>query len=127
MLGFLISLGIVGAFAVAANAYDIIETRRVISRGLALEANTFLVGPKPSTRALVLRDTLMLALATAPTIVAVSVAVPGAGGFLVGPAVMGVKHLHGGVVNEGVLHGNPPPDPFGGPGRSWFYKFIHNW
>jgi len=130
MVAFVIAALASVAFAVATDIYDIVKTREVITQKGGNERNQFLVGPKPSARALALRDTLILALATAPAVTFALIGVPGGGfGALVGPVIYGIKHFHGGRVNQSVLDtGKYPVDPMtGGPGRSWLWKLIHNW
>jgi hypothetical protein len=125
---FAIALAATLAFAAAADVYDIVKTRETISKGLAVEANTWLVGSKPSTLALALRDGLVLALTSGLLAFAL---IHGLGalawGALAAPIVFGVKHIHGGLANQKVLDGQPAPDPNSGPARSWLYKLIHNW
>jgi hypothetical protein len=52
MVFFLVSFVILSA----ATTYDIYQTRKGIVAGVAVEGFTFLVGPRPSTLALILRD-----------------------------------------------------------------------
>lgn len=129
MIAFAIAAAAAYAFGIACNVYDINETLKVIDRGLALEANSWLIGPKPSHKALYLRDALMLAFIAAPTItlILMHAAAGAAQGSLVIPVIMGIKHIHGGLVNKGVLGGKMPPDPNSGPGRTAWWKFWHNW
>jgi len=76
--------------------FDISETVKGIAKGVAVEGNTWLVGPKPSAKALWLRDTLVNALACAPALVAWFLGVhPAAYGFLVAPVISGIKHVQG--------------------------------
>jgi hypothetical protein len=116
------------AFGIAGDVYDIDQTLKVVDRGLALETNTWLVGSKPSHKALYLRDSAILAIVAAPFVVAVvGGATAVAAGLLAAPVVLGVKHIHGGLVNKGVLAGGAVPNPNAGPARSAWWKFWNNW
>ena len=92
------------AFLLGAAAFDMIETRRCIVAGVAVEKNTWLVGPTPTTRALLLKELVQSG-------VIVTVAVLGlllneyvliAG--IVSMVTFGVKHIKGGYAGYKFLH-----------------------
>ena len=85
--------------AAAGDIYDVTLTSIGLKKGLAVEGNTFLIGSKPSTLALYLRDALVLAMCTAPSVVFYAAAhnIHLALGALSAPVVYGVKHLLGGL------------------------------
>jgi hypothetical protein len=83
-------------FCFLAGLFDDIESERGIKAGVAIESFQWLVGPKPSFRAYFLRDLLLLATVTAPSLVLHFVHSPAALAALVGPVVYGVKHIIGG-------------------------------
>lgn len=60
----LLTIAVIFSIAIYAfgSAYDIEQTLLGLSKGLAEEANTFLVGSHPSEKALVLRDAVVLFL-----------------------------------------------------------------
>lgn len=84
------------AVAIAGDVYGITLTSRGLKAGVALEGNTFLIGSKPSARALYLRDALVLGLCLVPTVVFHS-NVPVAYGALAAPVAYGAKHFLGGL------------------------------
>src|SRR5271157_6061830 len=92
-------LGIALAVAVLGDLYDVTMTEKGIKSGVAVEANDWLVGQKPSALALYLRDSLVLALCVTPTALCATVFhnLPLAYGALVSPVVYGVVHLFGGL------------------------------
>jgi hypothetical protein len=85
------------AVAVLGDIYDVTYTSRGLKTGVALEGFTFLIGSKPSTRALYLRDALVLGLCIAPTALSATVFhnLPIAYGALSAPVVYGIKHYLG--------------------------------
>jgi hypothetical protein len=83
-------------FCFLAGLFDDIESERGIKAGVAIESFQWLVGPKPSFRAYFLRDLLLLAAVTAPSLVLHFAHSPAALAALVGPVVYGVKHIFGG-------------------------------
>lgn len=129
MIAFAVAIAAAFAFAAAADVYDINRTLKVVDRGLALEANDWLVGSKPTHKGLYLRDALTLAAVAGPLVVTLLIhaAAGAAPGMLIFPVVFAIKHIHGGKVNAGVLAGKPVPDPYTGPRRSAWWLFWHNW
>lgn len=86
------------AAGVAGDVYDVTMTSRGLKKGLALESNEWLIGTKPSTKALYLRDGLVLAMCIAPAVVCLALGnVPLAIGALISPVLYGVRHLQGGL------------------------------
>ncbi len=72
-------------------------TEKGLKSGVAVEANTWLVGSKPGAVALYLRDSLETVLATTPCILAcVLNNTTLFWGFLIAPLLAGVKHINGG-------------------------------
>ena len=96
-------------FCFLAGLFDDIESERGIKAGVAIEGFQWLIGPKPPFRAYFLRDFLLLALVTAPSLALHFVHnAPLALAALVGPAVYGVKHIIGARQWVALLAGNPP-------------------
>jgi hypothetical protein len=94
---FFLLLAVALSLAVAADIYDVSMTEKGLKAGVAVEGYTWLVGEKPSAKALYLRDTLVLAMTAAPSAVAYFLGnAPLAFGCLAGPAVLAVKHVIGG-------------------------------
>jgi len=96
---FLVALG----FLITATAFDIHYTVKAIKAG-AVESFTWLVGPKPSAQALILRDGLISLLLSSFTIFGAITSNPclsliSAGG-LVG---YGIKHVQGALVGRKFL------------------------
>jgi len=86
------------AFMVAADIYDVTLTTKGIKAGVAVEANDWLVGQKPSAEALYLRDSLVMGFCIAPCIVVHFLGNdPLAYGALVSPIVCGIQHIRGGL------------------------------
>jgi|SRR5271155_3922032 len=84
-------------FCFLAGLFDDIESERGIKAGVAIESFQWLIGPKPSFLAYFLRDSLLLAAVTTPSLVFYSIHnAPLALAALVGPVVYGVKHISGG-------------------------------
>ena len=95
MLPYLFAASI--AVGVAGDIYDVTMTSRGLKKGLALESNEWLIGTKPSTKALYLRDGLVLSFCIAPAVIALALGnVPVAIGALISPVLYGVKHYLGG-------------------------------
>ena len=95
---YFLALAAVLAAMEAANIYDVIMTEKGLKAGVAVEGNTWLVGSKPSATALYLRDSLVNLLATAPSLVSLVLgSTPAAYGFLICPAISGIKHVLGGL------------------------------
>lgn len=65
-----LTLAAVLAALVATDIFDVRMTEIGIKKGVAVEANTFLVGQKPSARALYLRDTGTMILTAIPSLIA---------------------------------------------------------
>ena len=86
------------AVGILGDVYDVTYTTIGLKKGLAVESNTWLIGSKPSTKALYLRDGLVLALCMLPTTVCAAVFhnIPVAYGGLTAPIVYGIKHYMGG-------------------------------
>lgn len=110
------------AVAVAGDLYDVVMTEKAIAKG-AVETSTFLVGSKPSTIALYLRDSLILGLCVAPSLLGATVFhnLPLAYGLLSAPVVYGVKHYLGGHKGKQWLAGKVS-DP-NKPQSAW-QKFL---
>jgi hypothetical protein len=101
---------IAAAFEQICNVYDAQMTLKGVASGLAVEGNTFLVGPKPTARALYLRDALYLGCLVTPAIIClVYHATAVYFGLLAGPIVFGVKHILGGLAWKSVLAGGKAP------------------
>lgn len=84
-------------FCFLAGLFDDIESERGIKAGVAIEGFQWLIGPKPSFRAYFLRDLLILALVTAPSLIFhFAHNSPLALAALVALVVYGVKHIIGG-------------------------------
>lgn len=81
---------------VATDIFDVRMTEIGIKKGVAVEANTFLVGQKPSARALYLRDTGTMILTAIPSLIAAHYgSQPFFYGGLVLPAGYAVQHVMG--------------------------------
>ena len=94
---FWILFSIAVGFCFLAQLFDDIESERGIKAGVAIEAFTWIIGSKPSFLAYFLRDSLLLAAVTAPSLVLHFVHnAPLALAALVAPAIYGVKHIQGG-------------------------------
>lgn len=100
--------GVVG-FAIAADIYDVRETEKGLKAGVAVEGNTWLVGSKPKAGPLYRRDLLVIGLTTMPSVIAYAahhMEFFYAG--LVGPVIIGAKHINGGNQWKDLLSGKPP-------------------
>lgn len=84
------------AFCVACDIYDVTMTQKGLKAGVAIEGNTWLVGEKPSAKALYLRDSLLMLFCITPSLLLSFVNPPAAFGTLSGPIAYGVKHILGG-------------------------------
>lgn len=84
------------SLSLAGNAYDIYMTRKGLKAGVAVEGNTWLIGPKPSTKALVLRDSIIQGIVAALPLVLHAVNPPAGVGALVIPVVFAIRHYLGG-------------------------------
>ena len=85
-------------FAILCNIYDATMTEKGIAAEVAVEGNTWLIGPKPKAWQLYARDIPIIFLASTLSFVGYFTHNPAlfyAG--LVGPIVAGVKHLQGGL------------------------------
>jgi hypothetical protein len=125
---FFILFSICLAAAVATDIYDVIMTEKGLKKGLALEAFTWLVGPKPSALKLYLRDSLVTGLVAAVSLIIFLTGVQAAAfGMLSGLVVLAIKHIHGGRQWAKLLAGGTIPnhdlntDP--GPALSAWQKF----
>lgn len=87
------------AVGIAGDVYDVTLTSRGLKKGLAEESNEWLIGTKPSTKALYLRDGLVLAFCLLPTLLCATVFhnIPLAYGGLVSPIIYGIRHVQGGL------------------------------
>ena len=106
-------LALVGAvaFEQAAAIYDARKTEQGLKAGVAVEANTWLVGTHPTFGRLEAKDFLQLGIATSPSVLAYMFHHEGlflAG--LVGPTVLGVKHIQAGRQWQALLDGQPPTE-----------------
>jgi len=93
----LIALLIAFLAAVAAEIFDVTMTEKGLKAGVALERNTWLVGSKPSAKALYLRDLLIIVPFLALGLVAVHFKHPIVYGFIAPLAVRAVQHIKGGL------------------------------
>jgi hypothetical protein len=93
---FWILFSIAVGFCFLAQLFDDIESERGIKAGVAIEAFTWIIGSKPSFLAYFLRDSLLLAAVTAPSLVLHFVHSPATLAALAAPVVYGVKHILGG-------------------------------
>jgi len=99
------------AFEQAAAIYDARKTEQGLKAGVAVEANTWLVGTHPTFGRLEAKDFLQLGIATSPSVLAYAFHHEGlflAG--LVGPTVLGVKHIQAGRQWQALLDGQPPTE-----------------
>lgn len=95
-------------FCVACDIYDVRLTVKGLKAGVAVEGNTFLIGPRPSALALYLRDTLLLAFASGPAILFHFLGNdPLYYGACIGPVVYGIRHIKGGRAWADLLAGKP--------------------
>ena len=86
------------ATLVGTDVYDVVMTEKGLKAGVAVESFTWLVGSKPTAVALYLRDSLCMAMAAAPSIIAYAMGSTAAAyGMLAAPAVYAVKHVLGGL------------------------------
>lgn len=91
-------------FAFGCDIYDVTMTEKGLKAGVAVEGFDWLVGDKPSARALYLRDALVIAFATAPAVVFLAIHnAPLSYAGLVGPAIAGIKHIMGGLAWKKLL------------------------
>lgn len=100
-------LAVAASVGVAGDVYDVTMTEKGLKAGIAVEANDWLVGSKPSAVSLYLRDGLVFAMCVIPAVVFAAVAhnVPLGYGALVAPVVFGVKHILGGLQWRKLLKG----------------------
>jgi hypothetical protein len=106
----LILLAVVIAAAELCDVYDVTETVKGITKGIAVEGNTLLLSSdKPTALALYLRDGLIIALASVPAVVCLALhATPFFYAALGGPAIAAVKHILGGRAWVKLLAGQKP-------------------
>ena len=96
MLSEVLLAGVV-AVAVLADVYDVTLTERGLKAGVAVESFDWLVGEKPTAKALYLRDLGIIAVCSAPSLAMALIGNPaGVYMFLSIPAVACVKHILGG-------------------------------
>jgi hypothetical protein len=101
---FLTVFGISLAAAIAADIYDVTLTEQGLKKGVAQEGYTWLVGSKPSTRALYLRDALVTAMVAAvPLVLFLKGSTPVAYGTLSAFGVLVIKHIQGGLKWKALL------------------------
>ncbi|MFZ3276604.1 MAG: hypothetical protein WA182_06835 [Candidatus Sulfotelmatobacter sp.] len=104
---------IAAAFEATCSTLDSLITLRGIKSGLAIEANTWLVGTKPTADALFTRDALFLLFVCAP---AGAVLALGGGhnpvfyGLLAAPVALGAKHIQAYFQWRTVLAGGKAPE-----------------
>ena len=107
-----IALGVALAVAVAGDLYDVITSEKCFAKG-AVETNTFLIGSnqKPSALKLYLRDSVVLALAVAPSALCATVFhnLPLAYAGLIAPVIFGIKHYRGALAGLAFLAGKSLP------------------
>jgi hypothetical protein len=85
------------AFAIGAAAYDNHETLKGIRAGVGVEGNTWMVGSRPSMRALIGRDVLVIGWTSAPSVLAYKFhKMPFFYGGLGMPVIDGLKSIQGG-------------------------------
>ena len=129
------AIALAAAVCEACGAYDVVKTEQGLKKGVAVEAFTFLVGPKPSAVALYLRDQILLAGCAAPAIIlALMHNTPLAYGACVGLLAYGLKHIQGGLkwaflIKGGKLDWDGFPIPADGKAvsHSAWAKFIGPW
>jgi hypothetical protein len=92
-----ILLGVIFAGVLATDTYDIEMTVTGITKGVAVEGFTWLVGQKcTSVAKYYLRDWILLAPCFVPTFLALHFhSMPAAYGLLLAPVAGGLKHLQG--------------------------------
>lgn len=92
LIAFVIAL----IFLISAAAFDMIETRRGVVAGKSTEANTWLVGPKPTYKALLLRELLQSGILIVCGVLGFMFASPLVFASINGMVVFGIKHIRGG-------------------------------
>ncbi len=93
-----ITLAAVLAAVVATGIFDVRMTEAGLKAGVAVEGNTFLVGQKPSARALYLRDSLVTFASALPSLLAMLFhSQPFFYAGLILPVVYAVNHVRGGL------------------------------
>src|SRR5208282_2033113 len=102
---FILLLIISVVFCVVCGVYDVMMTQKGLKAGVAVESNTWLIGDKPSAKALYLRDALLLLFCITPALFFAFVFhnVPLQYAGLVSPVVYGVKHILGGLAWRALL------------------------
>ena len=92
------------ALAVAGDAYDVVTTEKCIKKLGDIETNDWLVGSRPTLKALCLRDALVLGIATAPcALFAAYGFTPWQYAGLIAPVIFGIKHYLGGRAGAKLL------------------------
>lgn len=98
------------AAAFAADVYDVTQTEKGLKAGIAVESFTWLVGTKPTAKALYLRDALLIAITLFfPVLFHFKGNAPLAYGALISPAVAAIKHVLGGRAWANLLAGGKLP------------------
>jgi hypothetical protein len=85
-------------FGVGSEIYDTTMTSRGLKTTGYVEKNSWLIGTKPSTADLYLRDGTLMMLISTPAVLALTLFnMPALGiGFSIGPIFRGIQHLKGG-------------------------------
>jgi hypothetical protein len=104
------------AFEVATDIYDVSETEKGLKAGVANESFTWLVGSKPSVRALYAQQALVTGIIVSPSVIGYLCRKPELFyGFLSVPVVMGFKHIRAGNQWKALLAGHRPTGSEFGP------------
>ena len=103
-------------FELIADSYDIHETEKGLKAGVALEGNTWLVGSRPSAKALWGQSSLELGLTMAPAVLSYvfrqTALYYGTAGA---PVILAIKHIQGGNQWKALLAGKKPTGGEQGP------------
>ena len=100
---FYILLAAVLIFAFGADVLDVVESEKAYAKGY-VESFDWLVGKKPTTIALYLRDGMLIAASAAPAIIFYHIGNrPLALGALVGPVAAGARHIQGYLAGRKLL------------------------
>src|ERR1700687_2788392 len=85
------------AFGVGSEIYDTTMTSRGLKTTGYVEKNSWLIGTKPSTADLYLRDGTLMMVIGLPAVLALAFNYPSLGiGFSIGPIARGIQHIKGG-------------------------------
>jgi hypothetical protein len=92
------------AIAVVADIYDIKMTEKGIKKGVAVEGFDWLVGEKPSSKHLYMRDLGLIVVTACPALVIFLLGnVPVAFGCLLAPVAVAIRHIQGGLAWKKLL------------------------